>query len=55
MIKKVEILKDYLPDEMWKDKFVDKAFFWPVVFKILPKWSNEYYDLVIKQRRCVKK
>ena len=56
IVRNSEELRKYIPDERIEGKFlVDKEFFWPVVFTVLPDWSNDYYNEVVKNRHCVKK
>ena len=46
----------YLPsEEMAEGRFPDKLFFWGVLFTVLPVWSNDYYDQVVRKRTQMKK
>ena len=51
LVKLNKTLVTYLPDdEMNEGRYPDKVFFWGVLFAILPNWSNEYYEAVLKKR-----
>ena len=43
---------NYLPtDSMDEGHYLDRAWFWAVVYKIVPKWFAKYKKAVIAQRR----
>ncbi len=35
---------------MANGRYPDRAWFWAVVFTIIPEWAQQYYDQVLKNR-----
>ena len=51
LVKGEQVLREYLPsEEMDKNYFPDKIYFWDIAFTVYGGWPQEYYQSVLKLR-----
>ena len=50
-VQDIEKLHKYMPDSLWEKKWPDREFFWSLIQKLIPEWTNQYHQKVVDSRR----